>query len=123
MASGFSQKMAFPASAAIFVTAPCVSVGVTMTTASMEGSVMTCAGSVEPTGMSNSLTTSSTAVRERSATAASRVQGMRAARSRAYTRPSRPSPINATFNFAAPVLCATPISLRGNEIAASEALR
>ena len=58
---------------------------------------MTCAGSVEPTGMSNSLTTSSTAVRERSATAASRVQGMRAARSRAYTRPSRPSPINATF--------------------------
>ena len=83
MASGFSQKMALPACAAARVTAPCVSVGVTMTTASTEGSLITTAGSVDATGTSYCAATSSTASCDRSAMPASRVQAIRVERSRA----------------------------------------
>src|SRR6266545_6099068 len=110
MASGFSQKMAFPAAAAALVSSPWVAVGVTITTASTEGSAMRSPGVAYPRGTSNARVTSSTTVLSTSATATSRVHAIRVARSRAYTRPSLPNPIRPTFSFVFVALFATCLS-------------
>ena len=83
MDSGFSQKIALPAATAPSTIARCVEVGVTMTTASTDGSPNTSDGSVELRSTPNSRATLSTAAPSTSATAVRRVHGIRVARSRA----------------------------------------
>src|SRR3974390_226586 len=98
-AGGFSQNTDLPRPMAATARSVWGSVGLTMTAASIPGSSSIAKASGYHRGTSRSRAVSSASLAFVSTKAARRTPATRPAKSRAYTRPSRPSPIKPTFNF------------------------